>query len=240
MDFTELVLVGVVDDLSEEVEARPHADAIAFQVGGSEDIAALEEYNGELPIIATNWSFEEKEQEGRDRNISNIESVPGIESVEAVEVDYESISSDNNSLEAVLKADIDIIVSYRNYSETPELETLLSIIEVGAKYGDVVYIETMAETPDDALTLLTTIYAATENGIKIGGASLGEIGRHTRVVAPSYGSKLAYASIDEDSEGADLGQFSLSNLAELIQESEEPSTPTSLHDSITNPMVTDE
>lgn len=238
MDFTELVLAGVGTKLPNTPDGFPEADAIAYQVSGEAELSAMKQYDGELPIIATNWLFGEENNES-NQGLHALKSAADLEVVEAVEVDRTAIENNDEIIEDLNASGVKIIASYRNFSETPDVRTLVSLVMELAEYSDLVYIETMAESGDDCLSLLRTINEVSESGIPIGGACMGEVGRHTRVVAPSYGSKLAYASIGGNENIGTPGQFPLSDLAELIQESEDPSTPTSLSEDITNPLVRD-
>jgi len=55
MDFESFVLAAATADLHEEPAARDHADAVEFRMDMAEEpLTALEEYDGKLPIIATN------------------------------------------------------------------------------------------------------------------------------------------------------------------------------------------
>lgn len=63
---------------------------------------------------------------------------------------------------------------------------------------------------------------------------MGEIGQHTRAVAPLYGSKLAFAPLSENSENEIPGQLPLEELSRLIEGTEGPSTSVSLHEGLTN------
>lgn len=238
MDFTELVLAGVCSELPDSAEGLSEADAIAYQVRGEAEVSELERYDGELPVIATNWRFEDENDE-QDQELQALNSAAQIEDVDAVEVDHTTVESDEALLKEIDSNDVKTIVAYRDFSGTPDMRSLVSSIMNLAEYGDLVYVETMAESSDDCLTLLRTINEVSESGIPIGGACMGDVGRHTRVVSPSYGSKLAYAPLHEDDNIGTPGQFPLSELAELIQESEDPSIPTSLAPDITNPLIRD-
>ncbi|MFC4550448.1 MULTISPECIES: type I 3-dehydroquinate dehydratase [Halorussus] len=240
MDFTELVLAGMVNQLSEEIGAREHADAISFEVNNRDDIRELNKYSAETPIIATAGYGKSERRLNIERRIENIEQAAKLDSVEAVDINYDIVKKNPEILDSLRETDVEIIVSYRDYSDTQKRLTLLSIVKEAAEYGDVVYIETTAQKLDDALTLLTIINEATNGDIRIGGIARGEIGRHTRVIAPAYGSKLAYAPVNEAGRNVGSDEYSLKELAKLIKDSEEPCPPTSLHDKITNPMLTDD
>lgn len=239
MDFTEFVLAGVVTELPDMSDRLSAADALAYQIHGDSEVTSLRKFNGELPVIAGNSSFS-GDDEDREQTFRTLETAAKIESVEAVEVDFELVDHDETIINNLRTQEVDIIVSYRNFIETPNISTLISIAKDAAEYGDIVYIETKAESLDDSLQLLNTILRATESGISIGGACMGDVGYHTRVAAPVYGSKLAYAPLAVDDSEEDLDKYSLSELAELIQEFKEPSVQTSLHDKISDSIVWEE
>lgn len=241
MDFSELVLVALVDELSEEPEARPFADAIEYNVrGSSTDLESLDEYQGELPIIATSGIAGATTEDNPTTDLETLHSAITHDSVGGVLVDYDTARENGQEVERLSNADVDIIISYHNPSETPSSEKLLSIVEDAAKYGDVVMVATMAETPADTVSLLSTIMDATSAGIAVGGVAMGEVGRHTKVVAPGYGSKLAFAPLRSDAENAAPGQFSLKELAGLVEQVDEVNPDMSLHESITNSHILSE
>lgn len=235
MDFTELVIAGVTRDLSAPAEGLADADAIAYPVRTSDDFSALESHEG-LPIIVCTWSINSGTSAAHDEIVELLTEAANYPSTDAVEVPFEVLESDSGVIEAIRETDTDLIIAFRDYDGTPDVRTLIEVIETAAMAGDLVYLETMAESPDDTLTLLRTINEATESGFTVGGACMGSIGKHTRVVSPSYGSKLAYAPISEDTDIGTPGQIPIGQLVELIQESEDPSTSTSLHPKLSNQL----
>lgn len=235
MDFSELVLVAVVDELSEEPEARPFADAIEYNVRVSDtDSGKLDDYEGELSIIATSVAGDAITAGNSGAELDILRSVIAHDSVEAMLIDYDTARKNEQVVDQFSNADVDIIISYHNSSETPSSQRLMSIVKDAAEYGDVVKVATKAETPVDTESLLSTIMDATSDGIQIGGVSTGEVGRHTRVLAPGYGSKLAFAPVNLDSKNATPGQFTLEELAELVEQVDEVDPNMSLHEAITN------
>lgn len=232
MDFDELVLVAVLDDLSDSPKVDSIADAVEYRMDRAESpIEQIEQYTGSLPIIATFRSALNKDR------LDLLASVSRYDVIEAIDVEIESIREESTYLNSLRSNDVDIIVSYYNYEETPDANTLNAIVDEAVEYGDVVKIAVLAETPKDTLVLLSTVNEATEAGKMIAGVSMGSVGRHTRVLAPMYGSKLAYAPLEAHPLNDTLGQISLKELAELIEETEKPSTPVSLDESIQNPLV---
>lgn len=237
MEFTDLVVAGAVAELPGPAEEIPAADALAYQVRGEAEIRALEAFDGELPVIATDWQFEDERDEDADDAFQTLVAAAQTDAVAAVEIDHTVIESHESVLEELDALEVETILAYRDFDGTPDIRTLVSMIMELDDYGSLIYIETMAESPDDCLTVLRTFNEATESGVAVGGACMGDIGRHTRIVAPSYGSKLAYGSVDGTGIGTP-GQFPLSELVELIQESEDPSIETSLHPKLASEQFT--
>ena len=86
-----------------------------------------------------------------------------------------------------------LIGSYHNFKETPaNLESILRrILAVDA---DVVKIATLAGCFADNLRLLEMISLAANHGLPIIPVAMGELGAYSRLVAPSRGAMLTYAS----------------------------------------------
>lgn len=229
MNFDELVLVAVVDELSEEQQARGVANAVEFRLDTVQDsLDQIDRFDGELPIIASTGPDRNEETTISDDIAERLSLAVEYDSVEAISIDLAAARSNERLLDRIHDSNTKLIVSYHDFVETPDRHALLEIVRDAAAYGDAVTISAEADTPGDTLSLLSTILDATEEGIVIGGASMGEIGRHTRVVAPEYGSKFAFAPLTLESANALPGQFPLQELAELIEQVSE--TGTTLHE----------
>ena len=76
-----------------------------------------------------------------------------------------------------------------------------------------------AETGADALRLLEATHAATAWGDPVATMAMGEVGAHTRAVAPGYGSKLGYAPVDP-ADATAPGQYDLATLRSLVEQLE--------------------
>ena len=72
-----------------------------------------------------------------------------------------------------------------------------------------------AEDSDDALDLLAATRAHAAEGHRVATMAMGEAGRHTRAVAPIFGSKIGYAPVDPD-EATAPGQYGLKTLRSLV------------------------
>ena len=65
--------------------------------------------------------------------------------------------------------------------------------------------------------MLSVTHELTEEGLSIATMAMGEAGRHTRAVAPVYGSKIGYAPVDSKKVTAP-GQYDLETLRGLVDE----------------------
>jgi 3-dehydroquinate dehydratase-1 len=91
-------------------------------------------------------------------------------------------------------------------------ETLVRASEL----GDVGKLAVTASDPGDALALLSVTYELSNEGRRVATMAMGEAGRHSRAVAPIYGSRIGYAPVDPASATAP-GQYDLATLRELIE-----------------------
>jgi len=106
-----------------------------------------------------------------------------------------------------------LILSYHNYEETPDCESLeLNIIEAKACGADMVKIATMVNTPQDMARLLA-LYGHHQNIIVVG---MGEKAKISRPASLFLGAPFTYVSPD-GVEATAPGQFSESEMRELLR-----------------------
>ena len=230
MDFGSFVLAAATADLTEEPAAREHADAVEFRMDLAADpLAQLEAYDGELPLIATNrvtWDGgEAADDEARiDALLAAIEH-PAVEAVD-VELDAldeglleELIDIDpvdpHRVLEAAASAGVTAIVSAHDFDGMPGRDGIRRVLMAAAEAGDVAKFAGTAETVGDALDLLAVTHERAEAGDTVATMAMGAAGRHTRAVAPVYGSRIGYAPVDPERATAP-GQYDLATLARLV------------------------
>lgn len=233
MNFGDFVLVGTTDDLMQEKRVRGIADAIEFRIDQAEKpLAALEEYSGELPIIAgicpdNNGSLN---PDYLDTLLASVE----IDAVHAIDISLEKVRQNKDLVEVLTNSEADLIVSYYNFEHTPDQETLLEIAEEANSYGDIAKIMAMAQDIEDAITVLSFVDKCDNTDIPVSGTSLGPAGSHTRVIAPLYGSRIGYAPIDTDSDDSFSGEFPLEELNLLIEKARYEDNEIELHDMLKN------
>lgn len=224
--FDSFVLAASTADLADEPAAREVADAIEFRLDlADEPLAALDRYEGELPLIVTNrpeWEGGGTE-EGPDR-YDALEVAIAHDDVAAVDIELDALSGAVEPVDAdrartlrdrAAERDVAVIASAHDFEATPSADRLLDRLAAAAAAGDVGKLATTATDRDDALALLTATHRATERGETVATMAMGEAGRHTRAVAPVYGSRIGYAPVDPE-EATAPGQYDLETLDRLV------------------------
>jgi 3-dehydroquinate dehydratase-1 len=221
MDFDSFVLCASTADLAAEPAAREHADAVEFRMDlASDPLAALEDYDGELPVLATNRArWEGGEAGGDGARLDALASAAAMAAVEAVDVELASVRDGDGRrvVERAREAGASVVVSTHDFEGTTDGETMASALEAGLEHGDVAKLAVTATDRQDVLSLLALTNEYDRAGDAVATIAMGEAGRHSRVVAPLYGSRIGYAPLDPSAATAP-GQFDLATTARLVDE----------------------
>jgi 3-dehydroquinate dehydratase-1 len=221
MDFDSFVLAAVTADLTEEPAAREDADAIEFRLDLAEKpLDALSEYDGDLPIIATSrieWEGGDAPDTPERLEILCVAAEHPM--VEAIDVELAAIAAGNGleTVEHAREQGVSVIVSIHDFEETPagtEMERLLS---QAVEYGDIGKLAVTAETLDDVLQLIAVTRSLTQDDEQVATIAMGTVGRHSRAVAPLYGSRIGYTPVDP-ADATAPGQYDLATLREMVDQ----------------------
>ena len=224
MDFDSFVLAASVADFDDEQRAREYANAIEFRMDryaagtGEDPLDALRGYDGELPIIATNRAnWEGGEAEDDDARLDALTEATAIDAVEAVDVELQAIADGDGErvVRAAREHDVAVVGSVHDFEETPSRAEMADLVVSAAELADVGKLAVTAHDVGDVLDLLATTLTATQAGHRVATMAMGEAGRHSRAVAPLYGSKIGYAPVDSERATAP-GQYDLATLAGLL------------------------
>ena len=226
LDFDSFVLAAATDSLAVEPAAREHADAVEFRLDLAADPwSSLAAYDGELPLIVTNraaWEGgEATDEEARLALLTDAVSEPAVAAVdlELRALEGSEPAADPEAAQAVRnaarEAGVTVIASVHDFAATPPTASLSALLERGAAAGDVAKLAVTAHDREDALAVLRATHEATAAGRRVATMAMGEAGRHTRAVAPVYGSKIGYAPVAA-SEATAPGQYALAELRELV------------------------
>ena len=221
MDLEGFVLAASTADLAEEPRARADADAVEFRL----DLAAapleqLDDYDGELPVLATNRARDEGGRATDDAaRLDALVVALEHEAVEAVDVELATVEAGDADrvLAAAREAGAAVVVSSHDFEATPSRSMMEATLRAAADAGDVGKLSVTAADPGDALATLSATWALAADGVPVATTAMGEAGRHARAVAPLYGSRLGYAPVDPARATAP-GQYDLATLRRLVDE----------------------
>jgi 3-dehydroquinate dehydratase-1 len=247
MNFESFVLCAATDDLAdaETAVAREYADAVEYRMDAvdaaaeagavSPSVTALAEYEGDLPVVATNraaWEGGEAgptappseqdavQAEAARNRLESLAAAASVDAVEAVDVELASLAADASGVDVVTSEaaanDVAVIASTHDFEGTPSRDAMRDALESGLERGDVAKLAVTAETREDALDLLAVTQEFAARDEPVATMAMGAVGRHTRAVAPVYGSKIGYAPVDA-ADATAPGQYDLATLAELVE-----------------------
>ncbi|HIE32342.1 MAG TPA: type I 3-dehydroquinate dehydratase [Methanosarcinales archaeon] len=167
-----------------------------------------------IPIIATNrmstegGGFTGTEEERIRILLSVLDMVDAVDIELCAEPEFRDMV-----VQSVKTAKKRVIISYHDFSATPEMVEMQKIISDCFDAGaDVAKLAATPHSYADALRLLRLTLENRSKQVCIIG--MGEYGAHTRVIAPLYGSVIAYASIGD---ATAPGQFSVSELTGMLR-----------------------
>ena len=221
LSFDAFVLAAATANLSEEPRARDDADAVELRMDLADDpLAALDAYDGDLPVVATNraaWEGGEAADPDEDR-VAALVAAADRDAVAAVDIELATLRTGTgaDAAERVRARGASVVASVHDFEATPPPSELRRLLRDAARAGDVGKLAVTATDRRDALDLLEATRAATEWGDRVATMAMGEPGRHTRAVAPVYGSKIGYAPVDPENATAP-GQFDLKTLRGLVE-----------------------
>ncbi len=227
MDFGEFVLAASTADLADEPAAREHADAVEFRMDLAEDpLVQLDDYDGDLPILATNRpTWEGGQADGGDgpgdpANRDRLRALAAAAEhpvVEAVDVELASAreSDGRRTVEAARDHGAAVVVSSHDFAGTPPGDRLRERLDAATDAGDVGKLAVTADGPGDVLRLLSATWESAQRGNRVATMAMGEAGRHSRAVAPQYGSRIGYAPVDP-ADATAPGQYDLATLRTLV------------------------
>lgn len=214
-----VTLVATVRDLADEPRAREHADLLEYRMdlAAGDALTALQEYDGALPVIVTNRVATEGGAATDDPSrLEMLAAASKLPTVRGVDVELEWLSDGRASQ---VRDDLDdetfLIASVHDFDRTPRKERCQELLRGACSEGDIGKLAVRASTRREALRVLELTEWAEREGLRVATIAMGEIGRHTRLVAPLYGSTLTYAPVDIDASTAP-GQYDLATLDSLL------------------------
>jgi len=220
MHFDSFRLAAATADLADEPDARGVADLVEFRMDlATEPAGMVEEYDGRLPLLVTNRAaWEGGEATDDEQRLDALVAALDHESVVAVDIELASLDDGpgRRVREAAREREIAVVVSTHDFAATPDRTVLRETLERACEAGDVGKLAVTAGSTDDVLALLTVTRRLTDEGETVATMAMGEAGRHSRAVAPLYGSRIGYAPVDP-AEATAPGQYDLRTLSNLVE-----------------------
>lgn len=168
-----------------------------------------------LPCIATNrLQAEGGNWEGSEEDrITLLEEI--LPFTDAIDVE---LSADPELRDRLVKkakeAGTTVIISSHDFESTPEKMAIRDILERSRQAGaDIAKLAVMPNSMQDVLDLLE-VTLSEDNVCTI---AMGQLGKHTRIVGPCYGSKLTYASVSNAVAPGQLKVHELKKALEMLQ-----------------------
>ncbi|MCZ7393650.1 MAG: type I 3-dehydroquinate dehydratase [Candidatus Methanoperedens sp.] len=164
-----------------------------------------------LPVIITN----RMKQEGgawegsEDKRIQKLLSLlPGADAV-----DIELCAQERDAVvEKARSNGKTVIISTHDFQRTPGIDVMLGVIRESFEAGgDIAKLAVMPHSFEDVLRLLEVTL---QSKGKVCTIAMGNIGRHSRIIAPIYGSVMTYGYVDAPT---GQGQFKVDELKYVLK-----------------------
>lgn len=220
MDVDSFSLAVSTADLGDEPRAREHADIVEFRMDLADDpLSMLSAYDGELPVLATNRAEWEGGEATGDERLDALREATDHPAVDAIDLELETLFTGpgRDLAEHVRNNDVLVVASVHDFEETPSQRRMRELLENCTDHADVGKLAVTAQSESDVLDLFRVTNLLTERGQTVATMAMGEVGRHSRAVAPLYGSKIGYAPL-EPADATAPGQYDLATLSQLVGE----------------------
>ncbi|MFZ3059914.1 MAG: type I 3-dehydroquinate dehydratase [Candidatus Methanoperedens sp.] len=167
----------------------------------------------DLPVIITN----RMKQEGGAWDGSEDERIQTLLSLlhlaDAVDIELCAQKRDDVVKKAKTEGKT-VIISTHDFRNTPEPDVMAGIINESFEAG--ADIAKLAVMPNTLLDVLHLLEVTLHSGGKVCTIAMGNIGRHSRVVAPIYGSVMTYGYVDKPTAPGQLKVDELKSILKLL------------------------
>ncbi|AKB66590.1 type I 3-dehydroquinate dehydratase [Methanosarcina mazei] len=174
-----------------------------------------------IPIIVTSrsgaeggkWDGKEEDRTGLLINLLSLKDGP-----DAIDIELSAgMKERNRVIKAAKDRETAVIVSSHDFLKTPPLQNMRTIIEEMFLAGaDIAKLAVMPLSVGDTLNLLRITLDFKDAGKSVCTIAMGSQGKHTRVIAPFYGSVLTYASIESNASAAP-GQLPVDEVKKIME-----------------------
>lgn len=166
-----------------------------------------------MPVIITN----RMKQEGGAWEGSEAERIQKLSSLLplADAVDIELCAEERDAVVKKAKSTgKTVIISTHDFQRTPEIDVMLGVIRESFEAGaDIAKLAVMPQSFEDVLRLLEVTLHSKGAVCTI---AMGDIGRHSRVIAPIYGSVMTYGYVDAPTAPGQLKVDELKSILKIL------------------------
>jgi 3-dehydroquinate dehydratase (EC 4.2.1.10) len=228
ISFDTFQLAAATADLSDEPAAREYADIVEFRLDLAhadaslpDPLTAITAYDqrDSLPLLVTNRPEWEGGKYGGDTTdrLKMLRTAATHDAVVAADIELKTLRTRQGKKAArdIRNNDVSIIASTHNFTSTPPRSVLDRRLHAAAQLGDVGKLAVTAQTHRDALRVLAATEQASRWGDIVATMAMGTPGRHTRVVAPVYGSRIGYAPVNP-ADATAPGQYDIKTFSKMI------------------------
>lgn len=219
MDFEGFVLAASTARLADIERASRYADALEYRLDLAESGVDVLDIDLPLPVLVTNRIESEGGQTPQTpERLDSLCRAIEQPAVEAVDIELAALLDGDGErvVERAREHGVSVVVSTHNFEETPGRDRLLELLSQADERGDIAKLAVTARDVDDVLDLLSVTREATANGLTVATMAMGDVGNHSRVVAPLYGSRIGYAPVDSEQATAP-GQYDLETFRHLYE-----------------------
>ena len=173
-----------------------------------------------FPVLVTNRpTWEGGEATDTPARLDALETAATFEHVVAVDIELATLERGDGTavLEQAAETGVSVVVSTHDFERTPPKDELRELLIRASEYGDVAKLAVTAQDRGDVLDLLSVTHELTATGKAVATMAMGEAGRHSRAVAPLYGSKIGYAPVNP-ADATAPGQYDLRTLRSLVDQ----------------------
>ncbi len=128
-----------------------------------------------------------------------------------LDVEYNTLKKNSELYRYIKKTDTDILVSWHDFTKTPNDRTLRSMLKKMSKFSKNVKIVTTSKTISDTIRVLGLYKLATNLNLIC--FAMGDYGRMSRIICTKLGSPFTYVSIGKP---VASGQFSLQEMKQIF------------------------
>lgn len=174
-----------------------------------------------IPLLVTNrsraeggtWEGKEEDRIGLLTNLISSKDGP-----DAIDIELSAGRKERDKIIKEAKGHgKTVIISSHDFLKTPSPQDMKAILEEMFLAGaDIAKLAVMPRSMEDTLNLLRVTLDFKDTGKSVCTIAMGRQGKHTRVVAPLYGSVLTYASIENDTAAAP-GQLPVDEVKKIME-----------------------